>query len=278
MNVEFFFVAQQKNLITYSRKLPDMPSIGLVCNVYNDKIALQGLLESGALSYFDDAFILHAGPNNKRSTDGTIELIEQYGIRHGFMDILKGFDVVRTRLIHESRCEWSFIMDADERFYTTGTRYEVSGTEKYPDSKNPNLPCRAVETYDQGAMLREMLAKAEPGHMAVRLMRRHWMNAPGEEPRPAQNWHHTEDWQLRCIRNDTRIFFERKLHELLKWTPNWQEPPWISGDKERGPFHDHYNVFYKSTTAMKNTEDIQTYRAIDSGLVKGMWIESFPQS
>ena len=70
------------------------------CNVYNDVIALRGLLEMSS-EYFDELFVVHSGPNGAYSTDGTIELCEQFKVKLVFDDIDKGFGVIRSRLIHE---------------------------------------------------------------------------------------------------------------------------------------------------------------------------------
>lgn len=252
-------------------------SIGLVFNVYQDAAALRGMLEA-SLPFFDDAFAIHAGPNNKRSTDGTIELLEEFGIRHRFADVMLGFGVIRTRLIHESKCDWSFIMDADERFYPEVSLMEVSGTDKYPYSMDPQCPCKITGRHHQGNDLRSRLSGASSDVYAFRMCRRHWMNAPGEVPRPAQNWKEIPDWQLRCVRNDPKVFFlpERKMHEHLKFSPTWEEPRWISGDQEKGSFYDHFHVHFKTIQPEKNAEDMATYKAMDENLTKGMWLESAP--
>ena len=77
-----------------------MASIALCINVYQDAKALRGCLESGSM-FFDNIFVIHAGPGGRYSTDGTIEVLEDFGIKPVFDDIERGFGKIRTRLIHD---------------------------------------------------------------------------------------------------------------------------------------------------------------------------------
>ena len=92
-------------------------SIGLVANVYNEIHALPGWLETH-LPFFDDVRVTHAGPQGARSTDGTIELLEKWGVPVDYDSIDDGFGAVRTRAVCRSPCDYVCILDADERFYS----------------------------------------------------------------------------------------------------------------------------------------------------------------
>ncbi len=105
-----------------------MASIACCINVYQDVIALRGCLEN-ASSFFDNIFVIHSGPNGAFSTDGTIELLEKFGIKPVFASINDGFGVIRSRLIHECGCEWGFILDCDERYYPIQHKLSCSGSD-----------------------------------------------------------------------------------------------------------------------------------------------------
>lgn len=260
-------------------------TIGIAANVYNESLALPGWLKMS--EFFDDIFIMEASPGMRHSNDGTIEIIEKSGVRHAFCDINKGFAAVRSELIQRSKADFVMIMDADERFRPTLSCYQCNGEQKYPDFDPPDLRIIEGSEYNQGEILRRMIQNPNIG--CLRLCRRHWYDDPesGKLEHPAQNWLHIPDWQLRPIRKSPFNFFDpsRKLHELLRdsrtWNENhWSEPLWESGDVIQGPFIEHHHNFFKPKHPEKNKEDLATYRDIDDGLSRGIWLESskMPQS
>src|SRR4051812_21836492 len=109
--------------------------IAAAYNVFNDAAALRGSLEA-AQGFFDNIYVIHSGPGGARSTDGTLELLEEFGIKPVFADMNDGFGVIRTRLIRECGEEWAFLLDADERFFPSLPVVRCGGSERYP--ANPN--------------------------------------------------------------------------------------------------------------------------------------------
>ena len=93
-----------------------MPSIGLVCNLYNEAAALPGWLETH-LPIFDDVRVLHSGPQGEYSNDGTLEILEKANVPVEFCAIDEGFGVVSTIAVLMSPCDWVMLLDADERFF-----------------------------------------------------------------------------------------------------------------------------------------------------------------
>jgi hypothetical protein len=223
-------------------------SIGLAVNVYNDCMALRGLLEIGS-SYFDNIFIIHSGPNGAYSTDGTIELCEEFGIKPIFDDISKGYGVIRTRLLKESGCAWTAILDADERFYPTTKILKCEGSERWSPDKgfDRRMDLNVIdtgETSNQGKILKIIIQNES--YMAVRTIRRHWMDFTFRNP--SENFNIVKDYQLRIVRNDPNIHYEygRKMHEHLVDDRTGQDPTFISADEFTGPVLDHYHCFFRA--------------------------------
>jgi hypothetical protein len=221
--------------------------------VYQDANALRGLLELGA-SYFDNLFVVHAGPQGARSTDGTIELCEKFGTTLVFDDIERGFGTIRTRLIHECGCEWAMIMDADERFYPQTRVLECEGTDNNYRPGDPPPELRAIVTdrvIDQGGHLRNLMKI--PHIMAIRATRRHWMDFTMK--RPTQNWLKNRDHQLRIVRNLPEIGYVKKvkMHERLVDTRTGEDPVFVPQDDEGGPFYDHFHMAFR--TAYPGTKE-----------------------
>lgn len=239
------------------------PSISLCCNVYNDAPALRGLLESG-IRYFDNIFIVHSGPGGARSTDGTIELCEQFGATIVFDDIQRGFGVIRSRLIHECGCAWAFILDADERFFPQLPVMKCSGSEKYPEAPHPKLTVEhKSDIISQGAHVKNQIGN--PKLMALRSTRRHWFDFSMKTP--AQNWLDIRDHQLRIIRNIPEIRFQsdRLMHERLIDTRTGADPAFLAQDDIGGPFHDHFHLFFRTAQPGHKEFNERNYQRLERG-------------
>lgn len=238
-------------------------SIAMCCNVYNDASALRGLLETSA-PFFDNLFVVHSGPGGAYSTDGTIELCEQFGATIVFDDIQRGFGAIRSRLIHDCGCTWAFILDADERFFPIMPVMHCEGTDAYPQSEKPNLSTfKLAETQNQGALVRRLMDK--PELMAIRSTRRHWFDFTLR--RPTQNWKINRDHQLRIVRNVPDIAYEkdRVMHERLLDSRTGQDPRHYCQDDISGPFHDHFHMFYRRAQPGYKEAREQNYSRLERG-------------
>ncbi len=248
-------------------------SIGCAINVYQDNNALPGLLEN-ASQFFDDIFVIHASHGMKRSTDGTIETLEKWGIRHIFEDIAQGFGSVRTKVLHGLTTEWGMILDADERFMATHKVLHCEGSEKYPENPDPrNKVIIHDPLYNQGKMLRDVICISNID--AIVSCRRHWMDFTFT--RPFQNFHNIPDHQMRIMRNRDYIGFrpERKMHELAVNFKTGGEPEaWRCQSTSRGIFHDHFHCFFKPMEADQNAEDMEIYKALDQKGTENMWLNA----
>lgn len=235
------------------------------CNVYNDAVAMRGLLET-ASQYFDELFVVHSGPNGAYSTDGTIELCEQFKVKLVFDDIGKGFGVIRSRLIHEHGCEWAMILDADERFHPTMPQLICEGDATWDIGNplvRPNL--KVIEGTDiniQGYALKEIIQSNDL--MAVRTIRRHWMDFTHKNP--TQNWNLIPDHQLRTVRNvpEVKYVSDIKMHERLIDTRTDQDPLHIANN-ELLIFHDHYHPFFRNNYPGTKQFNEQNYQRLERG-------------
>lgn len=248
------------------------PSISICCNFYAEPHAMPGWLEMAMGGFFDEVYCISSPPAGVKPDEETIELVKKAGVRLIFTSIEAGFGVVRTRCIRESKCDYVFISDADERFHVEAPLVTTEGTEGYPHVKEPNLPVRRHgEIVKQGEMVREMMRQK---HDAIRLSRRHWFCAPGEFERPCENWHTRKDWQLRIVANNQFIFYDphHRMHEKLLLSSSWSEPGFASGDTHRGPFIDHYHCYYKPMESDNNRVDAETYERLDKGVTADMWL------
>jgi glycosyltransferase involved in cell wall biosynthesis len=238
-------------------------SIALSCNVYQDATALRGLLELGS-RYFDNIFILHTGPGGAKSTDGTIELCESFGISPIFDDIDKGFGVIRSRLIHDCGCDWAMLLDADERFYPQMNVLLCEGEESYPGHPNPALKVTTkADVIDQGAHVKNLIRN--PDTMALRATRRHWFDFSMKKP--TQNWMHNNDHQMRIVRNHPQIGYvkERVMHEWLRDFRTGKDPQYVAQDPMGGPFIDHYHMFYRRSQPGHKEHNEQNYSRLERG-------------
>lgn len=249
-------------------------SIAACFNVYNESLALPGMLESVS-SFFDNLYCIHASPDGKPSDDGTMEILEKWGVKPVMEDISQGFGVIRTKLVHNCGCDWGYIIDADERWHTFAPQMKSEGDDKYPDVANPNVRVEFINSpYNQGALLRSMIESAD-GFDAIVGRRRHWMDFSWNHP--AQSFDHTPDWQCRCIRNVPNIGFDPnvRLHERIINFSTGGEPNMIRQTMTpRAVFWDHLHVPLKKMNIEKNREDMQTYQQLDKKGTEGMWLNA----
>ena len=235
------------------------------CNVYNDAIALRGMLETSA-QYFDELFVVHSGPNGAYSTDGTIEICEQFKVKLVFDNLDNGFGVIRSRLIHEHGCEWAMILDADERFHPTMPYLTCEGNATW-DIANPlERPDLTVikngSILIQGYALKDIIQN--DSLMAVRTTRRHWLDFTHKNP--TQNWNIINDYQLRIVRNVSEINYisDVKMHERIIDSRTGTEPAFHSSD-EAVFFHDHYHPFFRNNFPGTKQFNEQNYQRLERG-------------
>jgi len=244
---------------------PVNPTVSIACciNVYQDAPALRGLLETAA-PYFDNIFVVHSGPQGARSTDGTIELCEQYGATIVFDDIQRGFGNIRTRAIHDCGCTFGMLLDADERFHPHLPVMHCEGDESYPEVKEPNLSTfNREEICNQGELLKSLIR--DPSIMAVRSTRRHWFDF--NRRKPTQNWLKNRDYQLRIVRNSPHIYYrgEIRMHERIVDDRTGMEPHHHKCDEYQGPFHDHYHMHFRRTQPGKKEANERNYGLLERG-------------
>jgi len=261
--------------------MPNLTSIGMACNIYNDVNAVAGLLETSS-QYFDDMVFYHAGPQGIRSNDGTIELLEKWKVKIVFGKIDEGFGAVRTAAVRACPTEWVMILDADERFHPHVPVIRCSGEstplnevsailQSYDYRDQPgcpsnfenlsklgvNLVTQVDDVYDQGAWLRSIIADSTRD--AVCTIRRHWHDFTWK--RPTQNWHQLPDYQIRLVRNLEHIRFDSstKMHEQLQGVNNKYMP-----NQVHGPFFDHYHLWFKAQEKEQRRHDLDIYNALHS--------------
>lgn len=249
-----------------------MPSLSCSFNIYNDNLALPGMLENAA-QWADSFYCIHASPGGKPSTDGTMETLEKWSIKPVMADVMEGFGVIRSRLIHECGCDWSFIVDADERVLPIRHIMTCEGDQKYPEHPFPDLKVTKGQAFDQIKALRCMIDNAD-GFDAIVLPRYHFMDCSYNHP--AQNWNQHRDLQCRLVRNVEHVGYkpERLIHEHIIDKRSGQEPAMLrpnQNEREVAIFHLH--PFFKPMNPAKNVEDLQTYQALDKSLTEGMWLE-----
>jgi hypothetical protein len=238
-------------------------SIAACLNVYNDAAPLRGALEA-CQAYFDNIYVIHSGPGGAVSTDGTMEVLAEFGIKPVMADIQEGFGVIRTRLIHGCGCDWAFIMDADERFFPALPILRCHGTDRYPHVQEPALAVtRAQELIYPGKYLREMIE--QPNIDAIKTIRRHWFGF--DMQRPAENWERIKDWQMRIVRNVEHIGYASKvrMHERLTDLRSNNEPRHLTGDDIGGPFHDHFHLHFRRARPGHKEGNEQNYERLSRG-------------
>ena len=256
-------------------------TIGLVANVYQEVNALPGWLETH-VPFFDDVRVLHSGPGGKRSTDGTIELLESWNIPVEFTDIQEGFGVVRTKALRMSPCDYVMLLDADERFYSNckiinvygeGTSQDqvdkILSSYHYRKGNKPDwdvistlgkdLKTSYGDYFNQGDLLHYMLKVGNSSGKldALVAVRRHWHDI--KMTKPCQDWRFIPDWQMRIVRNDPSIYFDPsvKMHEKIVGVHNVDY-----GNVSSGPFFDHMHFFFKRMEEDQRAEDLTIYDSI----------------
>lgn len=248
-------------------------TISAAFNIYNDALALPGLLEN-VTPFFDEVFCIHAGPGGRASTDGTMEILERWGIRTVMGKIDEGFGAVRTQLIREAQTDWVWIFDTDERFYPKAPLLRCEGDERYPWQNEPKLRVTMEHgVSEQGELLRTLM---EYDVMSIRTSRRHWFDYTWK--RPCQNWHLHPDWQLRIVKKSDGITYltEHKMHEKLRRVSNGEEPSYASQEPTdlRGLHVDHFHCFWKAQEPEQRKEDIAIYDALHYGWeIDSPWME-----
>lgn len=251
-----------------------MPSIGIACNFFNEVHALPGFLEN-ASSFFDDMVFMDSGPEGIPSDDGSLDILRSWGITPLQGNVSQGFGCIRTSLIRSSKTDWVWIADADERFFPVLEVLGCDGTERYPSSQKPLLSVRPTgASYHQGKMLRSILEAAE-GQDALVGVRRHWFDLSMRKP--CQNWYHERDFQCRCLRNVGHVGFkpEVRMHEKIVDFRTGGEPNMIRIESpERGIFWDHFHCHFKPLHAGKNKQDMATYKMLDEGGTREMWLQN----
>lgn len=242
-----------------------MPSIAACINVFNDAAALRGWLETHC-SYFDNLFVIHSGPAGVASTDGTMELLEEYGIAPVMADINQGFGVIRSRLIHECGCEWAFIMDADERFFPIQQTLRCEGDQAYPEFEFPGLTVRRHhDVICPGTQVKEQISRSDID--SIRTIRRHWQSFTMTAP--CQNWETRPDWQLRIVRNIAEIGYKSdvRMHEQLIDRRTGGTPRFFSASHPGGPFHDHFHLWFRRKFPGKKEANERYYDRLSRGEV-----------
>lgn len=236
-------------------------SIALSVNVYQDAAALRGLLELGS-RYFDNIFILHTGPGGVKSTDGTIELCESFGIKPVFDDIQRGFGAIRTRLIRDCGCEWAMIMDADERFYPQIQVITCEGEDRYPAVKDPKITVtKHPQIIDQGAHIKNQIKN--PELMAIRATRRHWFDFT--MTKLCENYMTIFDHQLRIVRNSPHISYSKAMHEALWDDRTGKTPKFLEQDPTGGPFYEHFHMWFRRSQPGHKESNEQNYARLERG-------------
>lgn len=256
-----------------------MSTVAACLNVYNDNKALPGALENAA-QWADNIFVIHAGPDGKASTDGTMETLQAWGIKPVMADIMEGFGIIRTRLVRECGCDWGVILDCDERLVVNGKVLRCHGNDQFPHTLNPQ---NTVEVLDQSfchwRWLKGVIDGAGADYDAVRTCRRAWMDIGMK--RPAQNFHKIQDWQCRILRNSEFIGYDPsiKIHERIVDFRTGAGPKMFQiDDTERGLFHDHFSPWFRKMEPAQNAEDVSTYESLEAGVSSRMWISHEPQS
>ncbi len=254
-------------------------SLGLVVNFFNEPYALPGLIAQ-APEMFDEIVFVSSPPDGKTDEE-SCEIVKASGHKLLHHTVSQGYGILRTWCISQSKCDWVMVGDADERVWASPPLLSVSGSDKWPKQKDPQVFTKVVQdSVDQKAMMYRLIQRAEnEGCLAVCLSRRHWMQEPGKWDRPCQDWQHVEnDWQLRLVKNSPYLCYdpEVRMHERLVDTRTWESPKYINGSLTEGPFIDHYSVHFKKMDPQKNQQDAETYEELSPGCVKNMWINSQP--
>lgn len=237
------------------------PSIGVAATFRDESNALPGFLEM-ATRFFDNVFLADCSMDMTPSTDGSLEIIQKWGLPHPpLWDLSQGFGAVRSQLVHSSPTDWTVIMDIDERMHVTLPVMTCEGEESYPDFAAPNLKVAlSDETYNHREVMTEAIMEAERLKLkAVRFCRRHWFDMSLK--RPTQNWMINRDYQLRCMKSRSGIGFTTipKMHERAFDFSLKREPGFVGDDNTYGPFIEHHHCHFKPMEKEQRAADIKAY-------------------
>lgn len=256
-------------------------SVGVVCNFHREPHALRGFVEMAAKT-FDNCVFVSSPPDGTPHCEESIEIVKKSGCKLIHDTVSQGFGALRTRCIGYSKCDWTMIMDADERIFDHFQSMSCEGDEFYPQNRNPSLILTQNKAIcDQRRAIRSLITQADSeGALAVCLSRRHWLTSPDEKLenwKSAQSWSKIPDWQLRLVKNSPFAFYdpEVKMHERLLNAATWSEPKYIRSQSTDGPFIDHFSIYFKSLDPKKNKEDANPYEGLEKGSVDKMWLSTF---
>jgi len=158
-------------------------------------------------------------------------------------------------------------LDADERFHPTMPQLNCEGDATW-DLGNPlvrpNLTVTNTPNVNiQGYALKELIASND-SLMAVRTIRRHWLDFTHKNP--TQNWNLIPDYQLRTVRNVPEINYQSdvKMHERIIDGRTGNEPLHINDDSLL-IFHDHYHPFFRNNYPGTKQFNEQNYQRLEKG-------------
>lgn len=256
-----------------------MSTVACACNVYNDALALPGMLENAA-QWADEIFIIHAGPGGKASNDGTMEILEKWQIKPIMADIMVGFGVIRTRLIHECKCDWAIITDSDERLLINGRVLRCVGEDQFPSTMQPKNRVDIIDhSFCHWRWLKGVIDGAGDDYDAIRMMRRAWMDMGMRIP--AQSWVKHPDHQIRCVKNNGHIGYtsDVRMHERIVDFRTGGTPRLFQiDDPDRNFYFEHFHPFFKARELAQNQEDLEIYEQLSPGVTQHMWLSHQPKA
>lgn len=241
------------------------PSIGVAATFHDEHNALPGFLEN-VTAFFDEVLLVDCSPGAKYSKDPSLDIIQKWmpGYEVPLWDLNEGFGAVRSRLLQQSKTDWTIIMDIDERMNVTMPVYSCTGDQSFPQVEHPQLNVAIIERcHNHRDLLMHKIREADKrGIKAVRFSRRHWFDMT--YTRPTQNWTINPDHQLRCIKSRSSVGYttEPKMHEQAINHDTGRSPDYIEQDGLRGPFLDHFHCHFKKMEVEQRQADIRAYDAL----------------
>lgn len=240
------------------------PSIGVAATFRDECNALPGFLES-ASHFFDEIFLADCSMDMTHSTDGSLEILEKWGIKDvPLWNLSAGFGAIRSQLIHTSKTDYTVILDCDERMNVAMPVYRCEGTDRYPAQEKPNLKVSIIQScYNHKELLVQKIQEAERrGIRAVRFQRRHFFDF--SYTRPCENWCTIKDYQLRCLKGRADVGYKTlpKMHESAVDARTGKSPEYVEDDPLFGPFIDHFHCHFKPMEPEQRKADIAAYDAL----------------